>query len=92
MLGNANLGTKFIGVDKEGNTIYSEATDTDNQNEAAYQLMLKYINNIETVLDKENMNLSDSGLIGGDGIEESDIMKSLRYNHLMSSPVVGKLL
>ncbi|WP_287385780.1 hypothetical protein [Lachnospira sp.] len=54
--------------------------------------MLKYINNIETVLDKENMNLSDSGLIAGDGIEESDIMKSLRYNHLMSSPVVGKLL
>jgi hypothetical protein len=30
MLGNANLGTKFVGVDKDGNTIYSEATDTDN--------------------------------------------------------------
>jgi hypothetical protein len=54
--------------------------------------MLQYINNIETVLNKENMNMSDTGLLRGDGVEESDIIKYLRYNHLMSSPVVGKLL
>jgi hypothetical protein len=36
--------------------------------------MVNYINNIETVLNKENMLTSDTGLISGDGIEEADVM------------------
>jgi len=54
--------------------------------------MLNYINNIETVLNKENMLTSDTSLLRGDGIEEGDVMQWLRYNYLMNSPTVGKLL
>lgn len=92
MLGDVNLSTTIDHIDGD-QIIYKPGTNEDNQNEYVYKLMVNYINNIDTVLNQEGMNLSDETLLKGDGITQNDIIKYLRANYLTSSsPSVGRML
>lgn len=92
MLGDTNLSADIDRIEGD-QVVYKPGSQTDNQNEFAYKLMKNYINNIDTVLSEENMQLSDDNLISGDGVTQNDVIKYLRSSYLISSsPSVGKML
>lgn len=92
MLGDTNLSADIDHIEGD-QIVYKPGTKEDNQNEFSYKLMRNYINNIDTVLSEEQMQLSDDDLISGDGVTQNDVIKYLRSSYLISSsPSVGKML
>jgi len=92
MLGDTNLSADIDHIEGD-QIVYKPGTKEDNQNEFSYKLMRNYINNIDTVLSEEKMQLSDDDLISGDGVTQNDVIKYLRSSYLISSsPSVGKML
>lgn len=92
MLGDTNLSAEIDHIEGD-QVVYKPGTQANNQNEFAYRLMKNYVNNIDTVLSEEGMQLGDDALISGDGVTKNDVIKYLRSSYLISSsPSVGKML
>lgn len=89
--GNPNLSA-LPKTEENGALVYGEGTPEDNQNTAGYKAMLNYVNNIEYVLNKENMNIPDYKLITGDDWDTKDIIRQARYQVLMNSPIAGEMM
>lgn len=87
VLGDRNLSATKVDKTEDGNYLFQQGTDKDNQNDAIYSLMKDYVNNIEQVLSVEGMKISDMSLL------DRQMLSELRYQELFkNAPSTGKIL
>lgn len=87
ILGDRNLSATKVDKDANGNYLFQQGTDKDNQNDAIYSLMKDYVSNIEQVLSTEGMKLSDATIL------DKQMLSELRYQELFkNAPSTGKIL
>lgn len=87
ILGDKNLSATKVDKTADGQYLYQQGTEGDNQNEAIYSLMKDYVSNIEQVLSTEGMKISDLTLL------DKQILSELRYQELFkNAPSTGKIL